>query len=921
MLSPIERISFKVANLRQLRKAKNTNQNKSVNINLENSIYSKGINFKGYPIVDNGVSFNETLKRNYFQLPQVKLSDGSMYQLRPDESQLECAKRIYNGDSLVFCAPTGTGKTAVAHYAISKNLSQNKKTIYATPLKALANDKLREFRKIYGEENVGLLTGDIKLNTNAPIQIMTTEIYNNQAPQLSKNAHNIATVIFDEAHYINDKDRGNVWENSIINTPQSKIQIICLSATIGNSEDFTGWIQKLNPSKNVSKVEVSPTERFVPLVWEIYQPDKKQNSIGRFIPISHGQIKLDTIDSDNLTSKQKRAIEILYRAENQIEGYFEIDKDSYKAYAEMFKSALEQDISKNGNHILNNFEGLLTQTFPVLNKNQAKEIANLLLDDETKTINKIHVPNEEDNYEALIEALRRQDKLPALIFKLSEKGCQRVCMNLKENGVDLTTKEEKEQIESIINEYQKQGLYLGVKFDKEMLLKGYGYHNAAMLPQTRKLVEELFAKKLLKVAVATSTLSAGINMPTRTVVMTNTSYKKFNPKTNEVEFNYLTASDFHQMAGRAGRRGVDSLGYVVLYNLQTPQEGFKTDILAQLSKGDDSKSKKEFDKRPDELGLAYELLESDANNLRSHYKPDWCLLAQYLRDNQTNDNLQNIINSSFKVHLSKNPQKDLNSMLNKFKNYETVLLKQGFIEKDFKVNMILTPKGELLSMCQGANPLLLANLIYDEKLDGLMMENLCQAVGYVSGSSEQVEHEDLRQIIQDRLNTIFSKDLFEAQYKETYSEVQKTLDEQNSTITRHLREAKLPVEDIKMSESFSGFATFVFSCLNVANGKKSDSINNFRKITGTTPLGAILNNSATPDYSVEEFNRKANEGHVYKLIAQSISTLKQIDRICDFALSNKNKYPNSQYYENLKENAQVALELLNKPPFNDELSV
>ena len=124
-------------------------------------------------------NFDKTIEDNYFQLPVITLANGQEYQLMPDKSQLECAEKLYKGDSVVYCAPTGTGKTAVAHYIMTKNLLEGKKTIYTTPLKALANDKLREFRKIYGDENVGLLTGDIKINTNAPIQIMTAEIYNN----------------------------------------------------------------------------------------------------------------------------------------------------------------------------------------------------------------------------------------------------------------------------------------------------------------------------------------------------------------------------------------------------------------------------------------------------------------------------------------------------------------------------------------------------------------------------------------------------------------------------------------------------------------------------------------------------------------------------------------------------------------------
>ena len=99
------------------------------------------------------VTYEWGVENNLFKLPKVTLDDGVEVQIQPDKSQLECAKKLYEGDDVVFCAPTGTGKTAVAHYIMTKNLNEGKKTIYTTPLKALANDKLREFRKIYGEEN------------------------------------------------------------------------------------------------------------------------------------------------------------------------------------------------------------------------------------------------------------------------------------------------------------------------------------------------------------------------------------------------------------------------------------------------------------------------------------------------------------------------------------------------------------------------------------------------------------------------------------------------------------------------------------------------------------------------------------------------------------------------------------------------
>ena len=155
------------------------NLSKSLSLNAHfDYLNSNALFFKGQI---NNNNFQETIDKNYFKLPMIKTKNGRTIQAKPDNTQLACAKSLYEGANTVCIAPTGTGKTAIANYAITKNLSEGKRTIYTTPLKALSNDKYREFSKIYGEENVGLLTGDIKLKKDAPVVIMTTEIYRNMA--------------------------------------------------------------------------------------------------------------------------------------------------------------------------------------------------------------------------------------------------------------------------------------------------------------------------------------------------------------------------------------------------------------------------------------------------------------------------------------------------------------------------------------------------------------------------------------------------------------------------------------------------------------------------------------------------------------------------------------------------------------------
>lgn len=210
----------------------------NINLNNLNSVNRSLVNFTGYR-----ATFKQTLEDNYFNLPTDK-NTGKAFQ--PDIYQKAAAENLYKGNDVIVAAPTGTGKTAIAHYVIQKNLMEGKKTFYTAPLKALSNDKVREFQKIYGAENVGLLTGDRKVNKNAPIMIMTTEVYRNMLMQDAMENHNpmlkdLKTVVFDELHYLNDEDRGGVWEQSILFT-KPKTQILALSGTMGNAGDITDWI-------------------------------------------------------------------------------------------------------------------------------------------------------------------------------------------------------------------------------------------------------------------------------------------------------------------------------------------------------------------------------------------------------------------------------------------------------------------------------------------------------------------------------------------------------------------------------------------------------------------------------------------------------------------------------------------------------
>lgn len=222
------------------------------------------LTFKGKP-------FEKTIEDNYFQLKPGE---------EPDEYQIKAAKSIYNGTDTLVTAPTGTGKTAIAYYSISKNIEDGKKTFYTTPLKALSNEKFKQLKTIFGEKNVGLLTGDIKINHEAPIVVMTTEIYRNMVfgdkfKNNSDNLKDLKTVIFDELHYMGDVDRGGIWEQSII-LSNKNTQLLSLSATIGNGQEINNWVSKVRNQQG-DLINVPPEKRHVPL--EEYKPICINNTV------------------------------------------------------------------------------------------------------------------------------------------------------------------------------------------------------------------------------------------------------------------------------------------------------------------------------------------------------------------------------------------------------------------------------------------------------------------------------------------------------------------------------------------------------------------------------------------------------------------------------------------------------------------
>ncbi|MGP1383992.1 MAG: DEAD/DEAH box helicase [Thainema sp.] len=404
----------------------------------------------------------------------------TLYPFELDDFQQQAIDAIDNNRSVVVCAPTGSGKTLIGEYAIFRALARQKRAFYTTPLKALSNQKLRDFRAQFGEEQVGLLTGDVSINRDAPILVMTTEIFRNMLygtpiGEVGTSLQDVEAVVLDECHYMNDRQRGTVWEESIIYCPPN-VQLIALSATIANSEQLTDWIDQVHGPTELIYSEFRP----VPLEFSFCNPK------GLFPLLDSKGKKL------NPRLKPKGG-------------------------------SRDRGRSRQG-------------------KSSRPEAPSLPF---------------------VINQLDQRDMLPAIYFIFSRRGCDRAVSDVEH--LNLVNPAEARLLKQQIDEFLARNPEAAREGQVEPLYRGIAAHHAGILPAWKGLVEELFQQGLIKVVFATETLAAGINMPARTTVISSLS------KRTDLGHRLLNPSEFLQMSGRAGRRGMDVVGYVV--TVQTRFEG------------------------------------------------------------------------------------------------------------------------------------------------------------------------------------------------------------------------------------------------------------------------------------------------------------------------------------------------------------
>lgn len=389
----------------------------------------------------------------------------------------------------MVAAPTGSGKTVVAQYAVVKALAEGGKAFYTTPLKALSNQKYAELVDRHGSNSVGLLTGDNSINGNAPVVVMTTEVLRNMIYSSSDALNGLRYVVLDEVHYLQNAYRGPVWEEVIIHAPP-EVDLVCLSATVSNAEELADWIGTVRGETSAVIEEHRPVQ-----LHDLYLLGDKGSD----------QLLLMPTLVDGRPNPEAAALD-----------------------------------SKTLRH-----PGM-----------RGRPRGRLF------TPRRIEV----------VDLLSENDMLPAIYFIFSRAACDDAVVQCVREGGRLTTAEERRQIRSIAESH------VGSLTDEDLrvldyagwlngLEAGFAAHHAGMVPPFKEAVEACFAAGLVKAVFATETLALGINMPARTVVIEKLT--KFTGERHE----FLTPGEYTQLTGRAGRRGIDEVGYaVVLWSPFVPFE-------------------------------------------------------------------------------------------------------------------------------------------------------------------------------------------------------------------------------------------------------------------------------------------------------------------------------------------------------------
>lgn len=456
---------------------------------------------------------------NYLPLAQHKppAEPAKKFKFTLDPFQQVSVTSIERNESVLVSAHTSAGKTVVAEYAIAQCLKNNQRVIYTSPIKALSNQKYRDFMAEFGD--VGLMTGDVTINPTATCLVMTTEILRSMLYRGSEIMREVAWVVFDEVHYLRDKARGVVWEETIILLPDN-VRYVFLSATIPNAMQFAEWITKIHRQPcHVVYTDFRPT------------------------PLQHYLFPAGA-DGIHLVVDEKGA----FREDN-------------------FSRAMNSLVIKQGDNP------------PGAAKNRKGK-------GKDKRMNRGGGKGDSDIYK-IVKMIMQRSYNPVIVFSFSKVQCESYALQMSQLAFNDDT--EKELVSKVFN----GAIEMLSEADRELpqiknllplLRRGIGIHHSGLLPILKETIEILFQESLIKVLFATETFSIGLNMPAKTVVFT--SVRKFDGKDNR----WVTPSEFIQMSGRAGRRGIDERGIVIMMI----DEKMEPSVAKEIVRGEQDNLNSEF---------------------------------------------------------------------------------------------------------------------------------------------------------------------------------------------------------------------------------------------------------------------------------------------------------------------------------------
>lgn len=421
-----------------------------------------------------------------------------------DDFQIAGCQALEEGRSVLVAAPTGAGKTIVGEFAIHLAMrSERGKAFYTTPMKALSNQKFRELQQVYGTDAVGLLTGDVSINSSARVVVMTTEVLRNMLYADSAALRDLQYVVMDEVHYLADRFRGAVWEEVIIHLAQD-VRLVSLSATVSNAEEFGDWLGTVRGDTEVIVSETRP----VPLEQHVLVR-------GDLLPLFDDRAGVATAQVNQ---------ELMRIRGGAAQG---------GRQASAYRSS--------GGHG---------------GRRPSRGGRRPVRAGQPQRVERLDRPE-------VVHLLGRSNLLPAIFFIFSRAGCDQAVQQVRRSGLRLTDADERREIREVVEERtrtlpEEDLAVLGLWEWRENLERGVAAHHAGLLPAFKEVVEELFQRKLVKAVFATETLALGINMPARTVVLEK--LEKFNGEARVA----ITSGEYTQLTGRAGRRGIDVEGHAVI---------------------------------------------------------------------------------------------------------------------------------------------------------------------------------------------------------------------------------------------------------------------------------------------------------------------------------------------------------------------